>query len=312
MHKLSPVSAGILLSLLAFFLYTASDTLIKALGSNLSAAEIGLFVALFTLIPFTLSKGKNDRWRDTFKYNRPWIVQLIGLMRASSSVAITYAFVTIPLAEAYAIAFLIPLFTTILSVLVLKEKVPIERWVLVIIGFIGILVVVRPGFRELELGHFTALICAACASVTVILLRITSGNEKRSSICILQAFYIMAANLVLLGLTGFTMPSWDLLLILLCCGLMGGIAYLVQMASLARAPASILAPFQYSQFIWGLLFGAVFFSELPDFIGFVGVGIVIASGVGSVFSDRMRASVTRRWGRANVPTAAADDLARPL
>jgi drug/metabolite transporter (DMT)-like permease len=93
------------------------------------------------------------------------------------------------------------------------------------------------------------------------------------------------------------MPDWWLMLVLLICGLIGGTAYAVQMAALARAPASLLAPFQYSQFLWGLLFGAMFFSELPDFIGFVGVAIVITSGVGSALADNIRARVALRWAQ---------------
>ena len=296
MAKSSSTSVGICLALASYFLFSSADTLVKGLGGSLSPFEIGLFVALFSFIPFLVTKPNSDAWRDTFKYNRPWLVHLVALMRATCAMSMTYAFVTIPLAEAYAIAFLIPLFTTMMSVAVLKEKVPLERWVLVILGFIGILIVVRPGFRELELGHFTSLLCAVCASIQITTMRIIAGNERRTSISVLQATYTVAANFAVLAVVGLSFPSWELLLGLMVCGIMGGVAYIAQIGSLERAPASLIAPTQYSQFIWGLLFGAVFFSELPDFVGFIGLAIVLASGVGSVFVDGIRAKINQASG----------------
>lgn len=118
----------------------------------------------------------------------------MAALRVVSSVTITYSFVTIPLAEAYCLVFLIPVFITILSVVVLKEQVGIDRWVLVLVSFAGVLLVVRPGFRELELGHLTALICACSAAFAATITRLIATEERRISVFMLPTLYILAST----------------------------------------------------------------------------------------------------------------------
>lgn len=295
MRSLPPAALGVVLALIAYAIYSTADALVKGLGGSLGPFEIGLFVTIFSMLPAFYSKPKAERWRDTFRFNRFWVVQLIGLTRMICAVSITYSFVTIPLAEAYSIVFLTPVFATILSVLILKEEVTIDRWALVVVSFIGVLVVVRPGFREIELGHLTAMLCSVCAAISVIAMRLISGTEKRMTLFVVPALYTLVANLVALAIVGFTWPSWLLLGGLLVCGALSGIGYLLQIAALSNAPASRVAPTQYSQLVWALLFGALFFNEVPDAIGLIGLGIVVASGVANVFVDGARARIAGRW-----------------
>lgn len=295
MRSLSPAALGVVLALLAYVAYSTGDAMVKGLGDSLGPFEIGLFITVFSLIPAVLAKPRADRWRDTLTFNRFWVVQLIGLTRMICAVSIIYSFVTIPLAEAYSIVFLTPVFATILSVLVLREQVRIERWALVLISFIGVLIVVRPGFREIELGHVTAVICSISAAISVIAMRLVSGSENRMTLFVIPALYTLVANLVALAVVGFTWPNWWVLAGLLVCGVLGGIGYLLQIGALVRAPASRVAPTQYSQLIWGLIFGALFFDEVPDAVGLVGLALVVVSGVANVFADGARARIAGRW-----------------
>src|SRR5690606_10096184 len=112
---------------------------------------------------------------------------------------------------------------------------------------------------------------------------------------VVPALYTLAANAVALAIVGFTWPSWMLLGGMLVCGALAGVAYLLQITALAKAPASRVAPTQYSQLVWALLFGAIFFNELPDAVGLVGLAIVVASGVANVFADGARARIAGRW-----------------
>jgi drug/metabolite transporter (DMT)-like permease len=295
MRGLSPAALGVVLALCAYAVYSTSDAMVKGLGGSLSPFEIGLFTTIFSIIPAIFSKPKADRWRDTFRFNRFWMVQLIGLTRTICAISITYSFVTIPLAEAYSIVFLTPVFATILSVLVLREEVTLDRWALVIVSFVGVLIVVRPGFRELELGHITAVICAVCAAISVIAMRMISGTERRITLFVMPGLYTLVTNLVLIIATGFSWPSWTLLGGLLVCGVLGGVGYLMQITALSKAPASRVAPTQYSQLVWALVFGAAFFNEVPDAVGLAGLGLVVASGVANVFADGARARIAGRW-----------------
>ncbi len=296
LKSFSPVSLGVLSALLAYAVYSVADAIIKGLGPELSVFEIGFFTTVFSIIPALLGKPKEEHWRDTLKLRRPWLMVLIALCRTASSMLITYSFVTIPLAEAYCLVFLIPVFTIILSVFFLGEKVSLDRWALAIVSFLGVLLVVRPGFRELELGHLTAFGCAISASISVVAMRLISGEERKISLFALPSLFILVGNAIGIFVVGLTWPSWMLLGGLLVCGILGGIGYLLQIAAVSLSPASRVAPMQYSQIVWALIFGAVFFAEVPDALGLAGLGVVVAAGLANVFSDGARARLSGRWG----------------
>jgi drug/metabolite transporter (DMT)-like permease len=275
--------------------FSTGDAMIKGLGPSLSTFEIGFFGTIFSFIPAAFSKPRDERWRDTFKLNRPLLVIVVAICRTLSAVLITYSFVTIPLAEAYCLVFLIPVLATILSVVVLKEEVSLTRWVLVVVSFLGVLLVVRPGFRELQLGHLTALLCALAAAVSLTVIRMISGAERRVTLFALPGLMTIAANLVGLLVIGASMPSLPVFGLLLVAGVLGGVGYLLQLKGVALAPASRVAPMQYSQIIWALIYGALFFSEFPDAISLIGLVVVIGSGVTGIFADGARARIAGRW-----------------
>src|SRR6185437_10968451 len=118
---------GVIFALLSYSLYSCGDAITKSFTGQLGVFEIGFFANLFALVPPALAKPKGEKWRHAFRLAHPKLLNIRGLCSVTSSMAITYAFITIPLAEAYSIAFLTPLFITLLSVVVLKEKVPPQR-----------------------------------------------------------------------------------------------------------------------------------------------------------------------------------------
>jgi drug/metabolite transporter (DMT)-like permease len=189
---------------------------------------------------------------------------------------------------------------------VLREKVGVERWALVLLSFAGVVIVVRPGFKELELGHLTAFLCAVSAAISVTAMRMISGEERRVTLFALPGLLTLVANAAFLVVLGGIWPSWMLLGGLLVCGMLGGVGYLLQIAAVAAAPASRVAPMQYSQIVWALIFGALFFAEGPDAIGFVGLAVVVAAGIGNIFADGARARLAGRWAeyraRRGVPS----------
>jgi drug/metabolite transporter (DMT)-like permease len=313
LRSLSPVSLGVLCALGAMASFSTGDALVKALGGSLGIFEIGLFTTIFSFLPALFSKPREERWRDTFKLNRPALIILVALCRTLSAILITYAFVTIPLAEAYCLVFLIPVLATILSVVVLKEEVSLDRWALVVISFLGVLLVVRPGFREIELGHIAAFICALAAAVSLTTIRLISGAERRVTLFALPGLFTLVVNLVGVFVVGFSWPSPLLLGGLVLCGVLGGIGYLLQLKGVSLAPASRVAPMQYSQIIWALLFGALFFSEVPDAISLAGLGVIVAAGLANIFTDGARARIAGRWAeyRARRDNPSPDDFKGP-
>lgn len=307
------VQLGVLLAIASYALYSWGDALVKALGETVGMFEIGLICTIFSFIPGLLAKPKAEAWRDTFRLNNPWRMHMISVLRVTASVAITYSFITIPLAEAYCIVFLIPVFITILSVVVLKEEVGLERWFLVLVSFAGVLLVVRPGFRELELGHLTAVLCALAAAVATTTTRLISGRERRVSLFVLPTLYTLAFNGVMAVIVGFEMPNLGEWGIMLVCGLLGGCGYLLQLAAVANSPASRVAPIQYSQIVWALILGALFFAEVPDTLALAGLAVVVVAGVATVFVDGARTRIAGRFAeyRARKRGAAPEPVPIP-
>ena len=167
---------GVIYALVAYSVYSCGDAIIKGFGQDLSVFEIGFFVALFGLMPAAFAKPKGERWRDSFKLKHPALVHLRAFTGVSSSTLVTISFTTIPFAETYSLVFMMPLFITAMSVLILKERVDLTRWSMLALGFAGVMLVVRPGFRELEFGHLTALLCAVFGASTTTILRVIAPS----------------------------------------------------------------------------------------------------------------------------------------
>jgi drug/metabolite transporter (DMT)-like permease len=291
----SRATLGVGFAAACYLIYTIADAMVKGLGDTLGIFEIGLFVTAFSLLPGIFAKPKGERWRDGLRFVHPRITNAIGILRTASAMFVTYSFVTIPLAEAYCIVFLIPVFITILSVIVLREEVSLERWGLMLLSFAAVLLVVRPGFRELELGHLTALGCALCAALATTLTRMISGTERRLSLFLAPGLYTLVFNVVMLTILGYKAPDLSDLLMLLAAGLLGGFGYLFQITALAYAPANRVAPMQYTQMVWALILGAVFFAEVPDALALIGLAILIIAGIANVLADGARARIASRW-----------------
>jgi len=285
---------GVVLSLISYALYSCGDALVKSFSGALDVFEISFFANVFAIVPAVFAKPKGEHWRQAFKLNAPWLMHIRGVTAVISSLMITYSFTHIPLAEAYSIAFLNPVFITLLSVIVLKERVQPERWALIALSFIGVLIVVRPGFRELHWGHLTALISAVAGAASTTILRVVSGREKKLSIVAMNGAYQVGVSGLLMLFTFKLMTPFEFSR-LLAIGLLGGTAQLFIITALQRSPASRIAPLQYSQMVWAVFFGAVFYYEYPDHVGVMGLGVVVMAGLATIFADGARTRIAGRW-----------------
>jgi len=281
--------SGVLFALSAYALYSCCDAIIKGLGSGLSVYELAFFTTLFSLVPAMLTTPKNESWLTFWKVKNPLLLNLRGISGTIGNLCIIYAFVTIPLAEAYSLAFLAPIFIVFISVWLLAETVSPARWTMLGASFIGVLIVVQPGFRELHWGHLAAVVAAACGAVTTSVLRRIAKEEARTSLIAVASIYILVINGVLILLNGgFHWPTLPELGFLLAIGALGGTSNLIFIAATRRAPASMVAPIQYSQILWALLFGAVFYKEFPNAWAFLGLAAIIVAGIFNVLSDETR------------------------
>ena len=277
---------GVIFAFLAYASFSVGDALIKATGPALSVFEIGFFTITLSIIPAILTT-RNERWRDLYKLRHPVLVHIRCATAICGTACVMYAFTHIPFADVYAIGFLTPVIVTILGVLLLREHVAIHRWLLLIISFLGVVLVIRPGVRDLQLGHLAILCSVFFGGVTTIILRHVAPHERRVSLVGLQVLYSSILN-GLLMLPGFVMPSLHQLALFLGIGLLGGTGGLLLIAAARRSPANLVAPVQYSQLIWAIVFGALFFGEYPDWIAIVGLLIVLTSGLANVMTEKLK------------------------
>jgi len=286
MPLLSPNATGALLALLAFFVFSSHDALIKVLAATYSPVQIVFCIALFSF-PLILGMLATDRDVGTLKPRNPGWVVVRGLSVAGSSVCGFYAFSVLPMAQVYAILFGTPLMITLLSVPVLGEKVGWQRGLAVVVGMCGVLVVLRPGSSDLSPGHLAALASAAMGAMTSVITR-RIGQQERAAVLLL---YAMAGNFVLMGammpFVYLPMPGPDLAGMIAIAVLAFTAMQLIILAY-RRAEAVVVAPMQYSQIIWAVVYGTLFFGETPDRMTLLGATIVIGSGIYIVAREARR------------------------
>ena len=277
---------GVIFAFLAYASFSVADALIKVTGPTMSVFEIAFFTTSLSIIPAMLTK-RGERWRDLYKLRHPWLVHLRCATAISGTACVMYAFTHIPFADVYAIGFLTPIVVTLLGVLVLKEHVALHRWLLLIISFLGVVLVIRPGVRELQLGHLAIFCSVFFGGITTIILRHVAPKERRVSLVGLQVFYSALFN-GLMMIPTFVVPSPEQLAVFLGIGLLGGTGGLLLIAAARRTPANLVAPVQYSQLIWAIVFGALFFGEYPDYVAVIGLVIVLAAGLANVLTEKLK------------------------
>lgn len=208
------------------------------------------------------------------------------------------ALILLPLAVAATLQFTVPIFATILATLLLKEVAGIHRWSAVVVGFVGVLVVVRPGGGEIPLlGGAVGLIAAFMVALISIQLR-TLGRTEPAATTVF--WFSLLSSLVLAITLPFVIQAHDLLTwtILAGIGVIGGIGQMALTASLRWAPVSTVVPMDYSSLIWATLYGWLLFGALPGAGIWLGAPLIIASGLYIVWREH-------KLSRHNTETATA-------
>lgn len=273
-----------LFALAAFGLFASHDAIIKSLGGSYSPFQIVFFSVIFTF-PLTTFYLMGDRTSATLLPRNPLWIALRTVSAVITTVCAFFAFKLLPLAQVYAILFATPIIITILSIPILGETVRLHRWFAIIFGMAGVLITLRPGTVELELGHMAALAAACFGALSAIIVR-KIGSGERALIFIL---YPLAANFILMGalLPRFyqPVPFGDLALSALAAVLsFSGMLFTI--AAYRIGSASVVAPMQYSQIVWASAYGALFFGEMLDLYTSIGAAVVILSGVYIVVRER--------------------------
>ncbi len=283
---------GALFALCAFGVYSTHDVVVKLLGGVYSPVQIVFFANLFGFPIVTLMLMR-DRVDGNLRPRHPWWTALRTVATVTSTTCVFYAFSVLPMAQTYALIFAAPLLITILAIPVLGEAVGWRRMAAVGVGLIGVVIVLRPGATDLTAGHVAALVAAVCSAVAAVIVR-KIGQEERAAVLLL---YPMVANFVVMGcLLGFVyqpMPALHLggLATMALLGFCGG---LLHISAYRSGSAVVVAPMQYSQLLWAVLYGALVFGETPNWSTGVGAAVIILSGVYVVFREDTPSTASQR------------------
>jgi S-adenosylmethionine uptake transporter len=284
---------GVAAGFLAYALFSSSDACVKALGPGMSVFEIIFLITLASLCTFAFAKPASERWREVFHIHRPGLVFIRAAAGVLGSLAGAYAFTTLPLAEAYSLLFLMPAFATLLAISVLGDHVGGRRGIAIFCGFVGVVLVVRPGFHELHLGHLAAAFAAVAAAVAMITLRLLGRSERRISLLATLYLSMLVVNGTLM-LFRFIVPDLRQIGLAVFAGLVSGVGQISMLAATRNAPPNRVAPTQYSQMIWAVVFGATFFGEIPDAVAFLGMVLIVASGLFTFLREEQLYGWSRR------------------
>ncbi len=275
------------LMLLATVMFSVSDTMAKYVTAGLgvppvelAAIRYGVFVGMAS-VPFL------RRRRASLRTRRPGLQVLRGLGVGGSAIAFIASLGTLPIAEATAINFVTPLLITVLAIPVLGEVVRPASWAAVLVGFCGMLVVVRPGLGGFHPAAGLVLVSSLCWCVGMLVTRRMAGTERSD----VTLFWTAATGLVLLlaALPFFLQPLGGRQVAL--CVAVGVVASLGQWFALLayrQARATALAPLTYAQLIWSSLGGMLVFGTMPDRWVVVGAVVIAGSGLAVVRMERAR------------------------
>ncbi len=291
---------GVLLKISSCLCSTLMLACVKGLHGQIPTGEVIFFrsfVAMFPLLFWLKLQGnigENLKTKNLFGH-------LIRGFSGTGGMYFNYlALVYISLADATALSYAAPLFTVIMAAVLLKEHVRLSRWLAVVAGFSGIIVMLyapqgsggalfsaQGTHNGATLGVLFALVAALCTATSNVQIRFLNGIEKPGAI----VFYFSLMT-TMIGLCsavfGWAVPDHHQLLLLTGCGLFGGMAQILVTLSLRYTDASLLAPFDYTTLVWSMVIGYLFLSSLPGPSTLLGAAIVALAGIFTLWSEQRR------------------------
>tara|TARA_B100000700_G_scaffold306429_1_gene381584 strand:+ start:121 stop:978 length:858 start_codon:yes stop_codon:yes gene_type:complete len=268
---------AIILNLSAWVILPFMDAIAKYLSNDLSFFQITwaryVFTVFFALSFILIFCRKNLKFSEN-----PKLQILRGLTLLFANICFFYSISVISMAKALTLAFIAPLVTAALSSFFLNEKVGFKRWFAILIGFIGTLVVIRPGFLELNLATISALGTGFFYGIYLVITRKLHSTDNPLLTLLFTGVVgsIVSSIFVPFVWTNPTIIQWYWLALM---GIFACLGHILLIYSLMFADASKLAPFGYFEIITNIILGYYIFNDFPDFWTFCGLFIIIFSGV---------------------------------
>ncbi|PWC21885.1 EamA family transporter [Brenneria roseae subsp. roseae] len=298
---------GVLLKIMSALCATLMLACVKGLNGEIPTGEVIFFRSFIALFPLLIWLKYQGNILDMIK-TRNIFGHLIRGFSGTGGMYFNYiALIYISLADVTAISYAAPLFTVIMAAILLKESVRLYRWLSVIIGFSGIIIMLAAHLSTSSvfssvgstaatpsLGVIFALLAALCSATSSVQIRFLNGREKPGAIVFYFSLMTMCIGLVTVFF-GWNMPDATQLLLLIGCGFFGGMAQILMTLGLRYADASLLAPFDYTTLVWSMLIGYLFLDSIPSSATIVGAAIVAGAGIFTVWCEQRqyKAQITR-------------------
>lgn len=281
---------------LAMFVYSAVDTQAKFLTETLHPLQIvwvrqlGLLSCAIVLFAM--------RGPALFATQNRGIQISRGLLAAGSATLFIMAVRYIPLADAVALSFVAPFMVTVIAAVLLKEPVGIRRWIAVSLGFVGTLVVIRPGLGVMHPAAFFVIGAAALFAMRQIVSRVLGSSDKTGTTIAYTAVVGSAVLTLPLPFVWVWPETRTEIIVLISMAAMAGLGEILVIRALELAMAVVVAPVMYTLIIWGTFYGFFVFGQLPDFWTWLGAAIIVATGLYTLNRERLAA---RQAAKENAP-----------
>ena len=231
----------------------------------------------FGLIPILMLVPRGE-FKTFYKTSRPKLHAFRAITGTLAIIALFIALREIPLADVVSLTFGGPIFVTLGSMFFLSEKVGIRRWLAVLIGFFGMLLIVKPAYEELNIYYIFPIIFCIFFACVALSIRSLSSTEPNYRIALYFSLLSMIVGLFTLPF-GWVMPNKFELFLLIFTGLVGSVANILLTVSLRYAEASLVTPTKYLNLVFAILLGYFIWSEIPKVLTLVGAGLIIISSV---------------------------------
>lgn len=280
------ILAGIALTSLAYFLFTVHDAVIKTMVVSYAVWQILFFRSLTILIGCLLLGG---RPLISETVNSPVIGQMFlrSFLIMSAWLCYYTAAKDLQLAELTTIYFAAPVIVTVLAILLLGEQVSAMHWTAVLIGFVGVFIACDPTNLGFTLPVLLVLAAAFLWGLSIVLLRKIAMREKTTVQMMLNnGFFLVTAGVPMLFF--WQTPDLAGVLMLTGAGIIGGFAQFALFEGMKRAPASVIAPFEYTSLIWAFLLGYLIWGDIPRNEVFAGAVLIVFAGLLIIVGERIR------------------------
>lgn len=286
-HEASERLRGIVLACIGLVFFTILDASAKYAGQYVSALEIAWARYALSLV---FAAAVLQPWRHLADYvtRRPLVQLLRATFLLGSTVLNFYALRYLQLAETISIVFAMPLIVTALAGPVLGEHIGPRRWAAVVVGFIGVLIVVNPQPSTFQPAALFSVAGACCFAGYALTTRMLSATDSASGMLIYASLFATIALTPVLPFQASLPPSWTVVAALILTGVAGAVGHWFIIHANRLAPASVLAPFNYTQLVWMVAAGYFLFGDLPGTNTLIGAAIIVASGLYILYREQVR------------------------